>query len=118
MPTATALDRAVEVKDVVTALRRYGLTQKDLAVATGAAERSVRNWAATSAIRATHEERLRAVRDIVLILKDSLTDRGVGQWLRARNRLLDGERPIDLIPRGDVDNVRRAAESFIDGSYV
>lgn len=48
---ATALDRAVEVRDVVGALRRFGLTQKDLASATGASERSVRNWARTSAIR-------------------------------------------------------------------
>lgn len=118
MTTATALDRAVEVKDVVSALKRFGLTQKDLATATGAAERSVRNWATTSAIRPTHEERLRGVREIVLILKDSLSERGVGQWLRARNRLLGKQRPIDLLGKGEIDSVRKAAESFIDGAYV
>ncbi len=118
MTTSAALDRAVEVKDVVSALRRYGLTQKDLATATGAAERSVRNWASTSAIRPTHEDRLRGVRTIVLILKDSLSDRGVGQWLRAQNRLLGGARPIELLGKGEIDAVRKAAESFIDGAYV
>lgn len=115
---ATALDRAVEVKDVVSALKHFGLTQKDLATATGASERSVRNWAATSAIRPSHEERLSDVREIVLLLKDSLTERGVGQWLRARNRLLGGQRPIDLLAKGEIDRARKAAASFIDGAYV
>ncbi len=118
MAAVTALDRAVEVKDVVSALKHFGLTQKDLAAATGAAERSVRNWATTSAIRPAHEERLRGVREVALILKDSLTARGVGQWLRAKNRLLGGARPIELIAKGDVDEVLKAAESFIDGAYV
>jgi hypothetical protein len=115
---ATALDRAVEVTDVVGALRRFGLTQKDLASATGASERSVRNWAKTSAIRAGHEERLRELRDVALILQDSLTPRGVGQWLRARNRLLDGDRPIDLLASGRAEEVLKAARSFADGAYV
>lgn len=115
---ATALDRAVEVRDVVGALRRFGLTQKDLASATGASERSVRNWARTSAIRAGHEERLRELRDVALILQGSLTPRGVGQWLRARNRLLDGHRPIELLAAGRAEEVQKAAKSFVDGAYV
>lgn len=115
---AMALDRAVEVSDVVGALRRFGLTQKDLASATGASERSVRNWAKTSAIRAGHEERLRELRDVALILQDSLTPRGVGQWLRARNRLLDAAKPIDLLAAGRAEEVEKAAKSFVDGAYV
>ncbi|MFA5889548.1 MAG: DUF2384 domain-containing protein [Actinomycetota bacterium] len=114
----TTLDRAVEVRDVVSSLRRFGLTQKDIASATGASERSIRNWAKTSAIRPTHEGRLSDLREVVLILQDSLTARGVGQWLRARNRLLDGQTPIELLAHGKVDLVRAAAASFVDGAYV
>ena len=115
---ATALDRAVEVRDVVEALARSNLTQADLARATGASERSVRNWKRTSAIRPQFDERLRELRDVALILQDSLTRRGVGQWLRARNRLLDGRRPIELIAQGEVDAVSEAAQAFVDGGYV
>lgn len=115
---ATALDRAVEVRDVVKALAGFTLTQADLAQATGASERSVRNWKKTSAIRSEYEERLRDVRDIALILQDSLTPRGVGQWLRARNRMLGGRRPLELIHESDLAKVKEAAQAFVDGAYV
>jgi hypothetical protein len=115
---ATTLDRAVEVRDVVKALGALSLTQSDLAAATGASERSVRNWKKTSAIRGEYEERLRDVRDVALILQDSLSSRGVGQWLRARNRLLGGRRPLELIAEGDVERVKNAAQAFVDGAYV
>jgi DNA-binding XRE family transcriptional regulator len=118
MRMATTLDRAVEVADVVKALGGLSLTQSDLAKATGASERSVRNWKKNSAIRSAYEERLRDVRDVALILQDSLTPRGVAQWLRARNRLLAGARPLELISQGEVERVKQAAQAFVDGAYV
>jgi hypothetical protein len=118
MRMATTLDRAVEVADVVKALGGLSLTQSDLARATGASERSVRNWKKNSAIRSAYEERLRDVRDVALILQDSLTPRGVAQWLRARNRLLAGARPLELISQGEVERVKQAAQAFVDGAYV
>ncbi len=56
--------------------------------------------------------------EVMQILEDSLTSKGIEQWLRAANRLLDGRRPIDLIDRGDADPVRRAALAFVHGAYV
>jgi hypothetical protein len=78
----------------------------------------VRNWARDVPLRRRHEERLFALREIVLLLHDSLTPRGVGQWFRARNRLLDGRRPLDVLAEGDVEAVRGAAAAFADGAYV
>ncbi len=115
---ATALGRAIEVKDVVEALSEFKVSQADLATATGASERSVRNWKKTSAIRPEYEERLRDVQEVALILQDSLTPRGVGQWLRARNRMLGGRRPLEMIAKGKVKEVIRAAQAFVDGAYV
>ncbi|MBO0692987.1 MAG: mechanosensitive ion channel family protein, partial [Acidimicrobiaceae bacterium] len=40
----------------------------------------------------------------------------VGQWLHARNRLLDAARPIDAL--GEYEQVREAAQSFVHRSYV
>ena len=116
---ASTLDRAVDVRDVVRRLRdEYGLTQSAIAKATGASARSVRNWEASSAIRARNDERLQDLREIVLILSETLTTRGAGQWLRARNRLLSGQRPIDVLAEGNVKAVRDAARAYVEGAYV
>lgn len=117
MATKT-LESAVEVSDLVRAVLSFGLTQKVVAEATGATERTVRNWLTTSAIRPQYEERLRELQDIVLVLKETLTPRGVGQWLRAKNRLLDGRRPLEVLAEGHAAAVRAAAESYVEGSYV
>ncbi len=100
------------------ALEKIGLTQKTLAWATGANERSVRNWRTTSAIRPEFDDRLRDVREVALLLGDTLTPRGVTQWFSARNRLLGGRRPVDALHEGDIDAVTRAAISFAEGGYV
>jgi len=115
---ATTLDRAVEADEIVTALRHYGFTQADVASATGVSERSVRNWANETPLRRRHEERLQALRLIVLLLDDSLTPRGVGQWFRAHNRALDGRRPLDVLADNASDAVRRAATAFAEGAYL
>ncbi len=116
---AETLDRAVEAGAVVRRLREdYGLTQSIIAKATGASARSVRNWEQTSAIRPHNDERLRDLREVVLILRETLTARGVGQWLTARNRILRGQRPIDLLAEGNTKDVREAATAYVEGAYV
>jgi Protein of unknown function (DUF2384) len=115
---ARTLDRAVEAGDVVMRLRDYGLTQASIARATGATVRSVRNWQETSAIRPRNDERLRELREIVLVLRETLTPRGVGQWLNARNRLLGGRKPIEMLSEGRHKAVRDAANAYVEGAYV
>jgi len=112
------LRRAVAADQIVRALGRVGFTQKQIAKAAGATDRSVRNWAATGAIRPAYDERIRELSEVSLLLSDTLTPRGVTQWLNARNVLLDDQRPIDLISRGESDRVRDAAEAYLEGTYV
>ena len=109
------LRRAVAADQIVRALSRLGLTQRQIASAAGATDRSVRNWAATGP---AYDERIRELSEISLILSETATPRGVTQWLNARNRLLDGMRPVDLIAQGEADRVRAAAESLVAGDYV
>lgn len=111
------LERAVEAPEIVRALRGYGVTQAEVGAVTGVSDRAVRAWA-SSAIRPDRYDRLADLRNLVLLLSDSLTPRGVGQWLHARNRLLGDERPLELLAAGRLDEVRRAAQAFVDGSYV
>jgi Protein of unknown function (DUF2384) len=114
---ADTLQRAVEASEIVDALKSFGVSQVDVAAVTQVSDRSVRGWR-TGDIRPDRYDRLAQLRDLVLLLSDSLTPRGVGQWLHAKNRLLDGERPVDLLAEDHYDEVRRAAEAFVDGSYV
>lgn len=116
---STTLQRAVESDEVVNGLARLGLTSSDIALATHVNERTVRRWkAGDHTTRGESYDRLTNLRDVVLVLEDSLTRRGVRQWFRAKNRLLDGKRPIDLLAAGDLEAVMRAARAFADGAYV
>jgi len=116
-PPGRPIESAVEARDVVRALREYGFTQAMIAQAIGVAERSVRNWEKTSAIRLKNEGRLQELREIVLLLKETLTPRGVGQWFRARNRVLGGRRPIEVAD-GKIEDVKEAAKAYLEGAYV
>lgn len=114
---ATNLDQAVEASEIVDALKRFGVTQAEVAAVAQVSDRAVRGWR-QSAIRTENYDRLSELRDLVLLLSDSLAPRGVAQWLRARNRVLARERPLDVLAAGGVEQVRSAAEAFVDGSYV
>jgi len=114
---AAVLERAVEPNEIVAALGRYGLTQRDIAAAAHVSERTVYAWKREHGGDRNYD-RLAVVREVVLVLRDSLTDRGVGQWLRARNRLLQGRRPVEVLGEGDIEAVRRAAAAFAEGVYV
>jgi hypothetical protein len=120
-PVAPALERAVEADEIVTSLRRYGLTQRDIAAATRVSERAVHGWKAQGGIRPDSYDQLAALRSTVLLLSDSLTPRGVGQWFHARVRVLDDQRPLDVLAGGGEDavaQVRAAAQGLVDGAYV
>jgi len=114
---SAVLERAVEAPEIVQALRTYGVTQSDVGSVAGVSDRAVRGWG-QSAIRPERYDKLAELRDLVILLSDSLTARGVGQWLHARNRLLGGERPIEALAEGRSQDVRLAAQAFVDGSYV
>src|SRR2546423_7911152 len=114
----TTVDLAGVGDKSASTLRLSAFTQPDVGSATGVSDRSVRTWANDTPLRRRHEERLQALRQIVLLLDDSLTPRGVGQWFRAHNRTLDGRRPLDVLADDDSDAVRRAATAFAEGAYL
>ncbi|HEY3736409.1 MAG TPA: hypothetical protein VGL26_03125 [Jatrophihabitans sp.] len=111
------LERAVEAPEIVQALRAYGVTQAEVGSVAGVTDRAVRGWA-HSMVRPDRYDRLAQLRDLVVLLSDSLSARGVGQWLHARNRMLGGQRPIDVLAEGRFADAQAAAQAFVDGSYV
>jgi hypothetical protein len=114
---STQLDSAVEAPEIVRALKPYGVTQDQIASVVHVSPRAVRAWS-TGTPRPEHYDLLAELRDLVSLLSDSLTPRGVKQWLIAKNRLLGGERPMELLASGDFERVTAAAKAFVDGAYV
>ena len=48
----------------------------------------------------------------------SLTKQGIVQWLQARNRYLNGRRPIDVLAEGEAPEVLEAANAYSEGVYL
>jgi transcriptional regulator with XRE-family HTH domain len=108
-----------DVDERVRHLRRdLGLTERDLMAATGAADRTVRRWLTGTTPQHRHARRLDDLEMVVAELSDSLTAKGVRQWLHGRNRHLDGERPLECLEKGEFDAVFKAAQAFSRGFYV
>jgi hypothetical protein len=102
---------------IVGDVREAALTTAELAAITGVEERQVYNWAAgTARPKGANRDRLLEVHYIVKELRDVYTPEGAEIWLHARNRGLHGERPLDLLTRGDFQPVVHAVERLRTGA--
>ncbi|WP_420640236.1 antitoxin Xre/MbcA/ParS toxin-binding domain-containing protein [Candidatus Poriferisocius sp.] len=102
---------------VVRAIRSAGLTNAEIARATGVRERQVQNWASgQSRPRDVSRDRLVDVHYLVQQLAEVYKPEGVDIWLHARNRALDGERPIDLLAQGEFKLVLDAVNRLRSGA--
>ena len=114
----TRLTEVSSAHETIVFLRaELGFSQREIADLLGADERTVRRLLADPEIRPQqrHGRRLDDVRDVISLLQDSLPGEQTGRWLRARNRMLKGDRPIELIAGDEYARVRDAAEAFVDG---
>lgn len=101
---------------VVQEILASGITQKELARAVGASERTVQTWGAgDNKPRGVRSERLLDVRFLVQRLAEVYTEDGIRIWLQSRNARLGMERPIALLERGEIEPVLREAESLTGG---
>jgi len=129
-PAAPArLNEASDPKTTLQYLRGVvGLTPGEIAKAIGTEDRSIRRWMKpddTSKMQVRNAERLDDLRSLVVLLADTLPGEQTGNWLRARNRLLERERPLELLctPKDDgyaqqYKRVERAALRFVDGDPI
>jgi uncharacterized protein (DUF2384 family) len=92
------------------------LPARAVAAATGASERTAQRWrAGTQARRRAYVGRLADLAAVVGLLGGSMTARGTAAWLTAPSAYLGGERPADLIVRGETERVRGAALAYAAG---
>lgn len=100
LDTTLALDLrgCIDSLDLSLMLReRVGVTQEMIATATAASVRSVREWERGARPRQVYYDRLMDLAEVVCVLSETLTCRGIVQWLNARNREAEGDRPITMI---------------------
>jgi hypothetical protein len=120
-PSTGATLVSANPRDIVRYLRLdLGLTEADLAAATGATTRTVRRWLAEDVEdpQTRYADRLDDLRTVIEHLEDSLTPNGIRRWLRARNRHLKGSRPLEGIRKGEFDQVQQAAQAIAEAYYV
>lgn len=102
------LEQSDNPDEIVRVLRcGFLLSRKDLAVVTGVRARTVCRWERGKPPSMAHELRMIALRLIALQLRQTMTRRGVAQWLRWKNPYL-GMRALDALRKGRSDLVCNA----------
>jgi DNA-binding transcriptional regulator YiaG len=92
------------------------IPQSDFALAVGASERTVQNW--SSGQTRPRGETVKRVLDLVYLvgeLREVYTDEGIHIWLQSRNRNLSGQRPLDLLSAGQIDEVLEEVQRVVGG---
>ena len=65
-----------------------------------------------------HKRTLTVPADVASMLAEVYRPDGVRLWLKGRHRLLDEQRPLDLIAEGRDDEVRAVIHGLIEGVFV
>lgn len=101
---------------------RDRIGDENTALATGIPLHAITCWRVVDVeLEPAGVQRVTEVWQLVGDLTDTLTDRGIRQWLHGHHRLLggmDGPTPLEAIAAGDLDRVRDVATSFIEGAYI
>jgi transcriptional regulator with XRE-family HTH domain len=96
---------------IVSIVTGVGITQAQLGEAVGSSLRTVQNWAkGDSTPTGTKVQRLLDLSFLIEELQTAYTDEGIQIWMNSRNRNLAGNRPIDLLTQGRIDEVLEEAQ--------
>lgn len=103
-------------RHVVADARQAGLKVAEIGDITGVSERAVQNWAnGTSRPEGANRDRLLELKYVIEQLSDVYTEEGIDIWLHARQRALEGQRPIDLLRAGDFEIVLQLVDRLAGG---
>lgn len=92
------------------------ITQAEFAMAVGASERTVQNWArGQTRPRGQVANRVLDLVHLVGELREAYTDEGIQIWLKSRNRNLGHRRPLDLLSEGRFDEVLDEVQRVVGG---
>ena len=104
-PLSEGRMRIAELRD------RFGLSDSDIAKATDADPRTVARWRSQKGLQraSRYDQPIERLLEIIDALEPILEDpKAVREFLRGKNRRLDGARPINLLGAGRYTEVREA----------
>lgn len=118
--TIDRLERETARKTIEDAHESFGLNYGDLASALDVTRRMLlryRNEMNTPSPKV--RDRMEALRQISHLLDEVFTDREDGlEWLYTPVPLLQGRRPVDLMRRGELDEVLSVLAGHYSGAFV
>jgi transcriptional regulator with XRE-family HTH domain len=109
---------AVYAKKLGQIREEAGLSTHDVARILGTTSRTVFRWASGRTPRGESRERLLELAAVVDLLSRVMRPESASAWLFDPNPLLDMERPVDLIGRGDYQRVCAAIAAIAEGVFV
>jgi hypothetical protein len=96
-----------------------GVREREMAELLGTTPQTIHRWRKAQADpQSLH---LRRILDLAFVAEElaEIYDPDEARvWLYSRNRLLDGQRPVDLISKGDIDPVLQVIAILKDGAYA
>ena len=108
------------VTELIEDLRaRGGLKSTDVANIAAVSPATESRWSAGKAL--PHPKTQLVISDLRYVvdrLAEFYTPEETRLWLYSKHRLLDGERAIDLIHRGEADKVLAVIESLDEGTFT
>jgi uncharacterized protein (DUF2384 family) len=114
---------AESTAELVRWTRRYlGLTYSELGSLAGATTRTAQRWGATSDLTVPsgeHRAKLEQLRELKRLLASTfVNDRVALEWLHREVPLLQGRRPIDLIRRGELQQIIEVLAGAHAGAFA
>jgi uncharacterized protein (DUF2384 family) len=98
---------------------RGGLKGMDVANIAAVSPATVSRWTAGKALPHPKTQLLISdLRYVVDRLSEFYSPEETRIWLYSKHRLLDGQRPIDMINQGQADKVLSVIESLDEGTYT
>jgi hypothetical protein len=98
---------------------KTGVGESDVAEMLGTTTQTLYRWRKSQADpRSSHLRRILDLAFAVEELSEVYEPDATRVWLYSRNKLLGGERPVDMISRGEIDPVLQAIALLRDGAYA
>ena len=111
------MSAVAERLDAITS--KSGVGEGDIAEMLGTTTQTLYRWRKSQADpRSAHLRRLLDLAFAVEELSELYPPDAARVWLYSRNKLLSGERPVDMISRGDIDPVLQAIALLRDAAYA
>ena len=98
---------------------KTGVREREMAELLGTTAQTVHRWRKAQADpQSTHLRRILDLAFVAEELSELYEPDEARVWLYSRNRLLGGQRPVELISKGDVDTVLQVIAVLKDGAYA